>query len=170
MRTEPPPGALLARHAGGGNYTDSYATELPGAVTHAEFVQAFYTTWVFRIERLILRALLGIRSSDAQAAALAAGGVERFAAWSVTARAANQLLLTDDTGRTSSWLMTEPVQDASGPRTRLWFGSVVRPRPGADPGRRRLGMPFDLLLGFHRLYSRILLASARRRLRARKLR
>jgi hypothetical protein len=160
----------LARHAGGRNYTDCYAAAVPGHVTQADYVEAFYTTPAFKAERLILRVLLGIRSSDAQAADLAAERLDRFAAWNVEARAANQLLMTDYTGRTSSWLMTEALADHAGPRTRLWFGSVVRPPPGVGPGRRRLGMPFDLLLGFHRLYSRILLASARRRLQARKLR
>ncbi len=170
MRAELPPSALLARLAGGGNYTDAYATELQGGFAHAEFVAAFYTTLVFRAERLVLRVMLGIRSSDAQAAELAAGRIDRFAVWNVEARAANQLLMTDYTGRTSSWLMTEAVDHPAGSRTRLWFGSAVRPPPGANPGRRKLGMPFDVLLGFHQLYSRILLASARRRLRARKLR
>jgi hypothetical protein len=167
VRAELPPGALLARYAGGGNYTDCYAAEVPGHVAHAEYVAAFYTTFVFKAERLILRVLLDLRSSDAQALDLAAERLDRFAAWNVEARAPDQLLMADYTGRTRSWLMSEAAAGSAGPATRLWFGSAVLPPPGRRNG---LGQPFDLLLGFHKLYSRILLASARRRLQDRKLR
>lgn len=80
------------------------------------------------------------------------GERDSFAAWTVEARARNQVLLRDFTGRTCSWLM---VADADpGPGTRLYFGSVVF----------ALSPVHAKLLGFHRLYSRLLLRAAARRL------
>ncbi|MBL8488912.1 MAG: hypothetical protein JNK22_17750 [Rhodocyclaceae bacterium] len=156
-----PAGALLSRYGDGGGrqggFADAYAVVVAGTVTHADYVAAFYTTPLFRVERAILRWLAGRPSTDADARALA-DGAERFAAWRVEARAADQVLLADFTGRTRSWLAVEAV--AGG--TRLWFGSAVVPRGG----ERGPGFPFAALLGFHRLYSRLLLGAARRRLRA----
>ena len=123
---------------------------------HAQYVEAFYTTWLFKLERWILKWALSRPSTDAQARELAAGALERFSAWRVEGRADNQLLMRDEfTGRTHSWLMTE----ARAGGTRLYFGSVVLRR-----GDGRLGGSFGLLLGFHKLYSRLLLGAARRRL------
>ncbi len=154
---ELPADALLARYRGDGSYTDCYVTEVSWLVSQAEYVEAFYTSGVFKLERLILKLLVARPSTDQQARELAAGQRGAFAAWSVEARAPNQLLLCDFRGRTRSWLMT------SG--TRLYFGSAVV--PGAARGSRKasLGFVFTALLGFHRLYSRILLRAAVRGLR-----
>jgi len=156
-----PDHALLARYAGNGGYTDCYATDLPGAYSHAEFVAAFYTTWLFKLERAILEWLVARPSTDDEAAELARGGRQAFAAWTVEAIAPNQLLLRDFLGNTRSWLMVEPRHD--GGVTRLYFGSAIVPRATRD-GRPRLGFSFRALLGFHRRYSRALLAAARARL------
>ena len=156
-----PDHALLARYAGNGGYTDCYATDLPGAYSHAEFVAAFYTTWLFKLERAILEWLVARPSTDDEAAELARGGRQAFAAWTVEASAPNQLLLRDYLGNTRSWLMVEPRHD--GGVTRLYFGSAIVPRATRD-GRPRLGFSFRALLGFHRRYSRALLAAARARL------
>jgi hypothetical protein len=155
-----PEHALLARYAGNG-YTDCYATDLPGSFSHAEFVAAFYTTWLFKLERAILRWLVARPSTDDEAAQLARGGRDSFAAWTVEASAPNQLLLRDELGNTRSWLMVEPRHD--GGVTRLYFGSAVVPRARSGG---RLGLHFRALLGFHRRYSRALLAAARSRLTA----
>ncbi len=162
-RCELPADALLNRHSGSGAYADCYIATIPRAVSHAEYVEAFYTTAVFKLERLILRLFVSRPSTDAEARQLAAGERDSFAAWTVEARAPDQLLLGDFSGRTKSWLMVAP---AEGPETgtRLYFGSAVVPRRGASPGRGRLGFVFSALLGFHKLYSRILLRSAVARL------
>jgi hypothetical protein len=152
---------LLARYAGNGGYTDCYATDLPGTYSHAEFVAAFYTTWLFKLERAILEWLVARPSTDDEAAELGRGSRQAFAAWTVEASAPNQLLLRDYLGNTRSWLMVEPRHD--GGVTRLYFGSAVVPRATRD-GRPRLGFSFRALLGFHRRYSRALLAAARARL------
>lgn len=156
-----PDGALLARYAAAGAYTDCYRTELDAGVTQADYVAAFYTGTLFKLERWLLGVAVGRPSTDAQALQLARGEREDFAAWHVEARSADQLLLCDLAGRTRSWLMCATTPGAP---TRLYFGSAVVPaRSGAD-GRPRLGLAFSALLGLHKLYSVALLAAARTRL------
>ena len=77
-------------------------------------------------------------------------------------RAPGQLLLADIGGRTRSWLMAAPSEGSAG--TRLDFGSAAVPRRSARSGRAGLGPLFGALLGFHKLYSRLLLRAARSRL------
>jgi hypothetical protein len=161
---ELPPGALLRSYLSGGAYADCYFTEVARPVSHAEYVEAFYTTAVFKLERLILTWLFGRPSTDVQANQLASGVLNSFAAWSVEGRSANQLLLSDFRGRTRSWLMTAAVENAATPTTRLYFGSAVVPVVSGRSGQATLGFGFRSLLGFHKLYSRVLLRAARGRL------
>lgn len=162
--TAVPPDSLLGRLAAArGAFADAYTLSLPRAVSHADFVEAFYTTRLFKLERRLL-ALLGRPSSDAAARALARGEGQRFAAWTVEARAGDELLLHEDSGATRSWFKTEA---GAGGSTRLWFGSAVVPRrPPGPGGEPRLGLAFKALLGLHRRYSRALLSAAARRLTA----
>lgn len=160
-----PSTALLRTYRDGGGYADCYVAKIDGHYTHAQFVAAFYTTWLFKLERGILRWLARKPSSDAQAAQLAQGAIDTFAAWQVEARAPDQILLADYIGRTRSWLMVAHATTAEPVRTLLYFGSAVVPKRGTD-GARRLGIVFAALLGFHRLYSRMLLRAARARLSA----
>jgi hypothetical protein len=156
-----PEHALLTRYAADGSYTDCYATDLPGSFSHAEFVAAFYTTWLFKVERAILKWLVARPSTDDEAGQLSRGERQSFAAWKVEASAPNQLLMCDFLGKTRSWLMIEPLHE--GGATRLYFGSAVVPRTD-DSGRRNLGLRFRALLGFHKRYSHALLAAASSRL------
>lgn len=161
---EPVPAtALLAAYTAKGAYTDCYRTELPRTVALSDFVEAFYTGRVFKLERLLLRWFARRPSTDADARAVARGEATRFAAWDVEARAPDQLLMCDMAARTRSWFMVAPMQDSSS-GTRLYFGSAVVPLRDRATGQARLGWPFAALLGFHRLYSRVLLAAARDRL------
>lgn len=169
-RRELPKSALLRRYVGGGAYTDCYVTEVARQVTHAEYVAAFYTTPVFKLERLILAWLVARPSTGAQVQALASGALDSFAAWSVEARADNQLLLSDFRGRTRSWLMVDKVEIHGAPGTRLYFGSAVVPVIDRKSGQSTLGFSFRALLGFHKLYSRMLLRAASRRLMRRSAR
>ena len=152
-----PPDTLLANCQCKGAYADCYATEFERAIALPEYVEAFYTTPLFKVERLILRLLVSRPSSDQDARALATGNAHTFAAWNVEGRVADQLLLTDVSGKTRSWLMVAPAAD--GQRTRLYFGSAVVP---GSTGQ--LGWSFRLLLGFHKRYARALLRAAQRRL------
>lgn len=125
-RCELPPSALLRKYVHEGAYTDCYVTEITTSVSLPEYVEAFYTTAVFKLERLILRHLVSKSSSDSDAGRLAHGEIDSFAAWSVEARAPNQLLLCDFQHRTRSWLMVAPIENG-GAGTRLYFGSAVVP-------------------------------------------
>jgi hypothetical protein len=153
-----PEASFLAGCAKAGAFTDCYALTVPGSITLPAFVEAFYTTRLFKLERWLLAKALKLHSTDAQAAQLARGEIGRFAAWKVEQRAPDQILL--DAGQTRSWLSVQPEQGAT-PTTPLHFGSAVVPmRPGGQ-----FSWAFHALLGFHRAYSKALLAAAARRLR-----
>ncbi len=139
------------------HYTDCFSILYPGQIDLDAFVTAFYTTPLFRCERVVLR-LAGIRSNDLDIAAMLSGEQPEFAAWTVEDRSENQLLLTDLAGRTRSWFMVAPARTQG---TQLFFGSAVI-------ARESQGLPllYRLLLGLHRVYSRQLLRAAVRRLRA----
>jgi hypothetical protein len=153
-----PAGALLEAYTQSGAYTDCFTVELGRPVSHAQFVEAFYTTTVFKLERWLLARFAGRPSTDEQAQELASGATSTFAAWSVEQRTPNQVLLA--AGRTRSWLMTVSPAGSAGASTRLYFGSAVVPRRGST----RLGWQFTALLGFHKVYSRVLLWAAQSRL------
>ena len=142
-----PADALLQKYAKAGVYTDCFSTDVPADVSLGEFVEAFYTTWLFKLERFILRVAASKPSTDDQVRALTAGTLDTFAAWNVEDREEHQLLMRDFQGNTRSWFMVAPGK--------LYFGSAVVPieRPA-----------FKWLIGVHRLYSRALLSVARSRL------
>jgi hypothetical protein len=146
-----------------GAYTDCYAIDVGKSITHRQYVEAFYTTPLFKFERLLLTWLVSKPSTDAQARELASAERSTFAAWSVEARSEDQLLLSDFKGRTRSWLMVEPVQDEKSTTTRLYFGSAFVPGSKASDHRRK-GFAFHALLGFHKLYSKLLLKASASRL------
>lgn len=158
-----PDASLLARYRLPGAYTDCYSTDIADDVSQTAFVRAFYTTGVFKLERLILKWAVSKPSTDAQAAQLAQGSVEAFSAWTVEDRRDDQLLLCDLHGRTRSWLMAVPLEGPTENGTRLYFGSAVVPARGKDAD---IGAGFRFLLGFHKLYSKVLLHAAKRRLQA----
>lgn len=161
IQAEPLPAhALLGRYAVEGSFADCYVTEVPGAVPFATYVEAFYTGGLFKVERRLLGWLARRPSTDAEAGALGRGERDSFSAWTVEARATDQLLMCDLGGRTRSWLMVAP--GATG--TRLHFGSAVVPRVDASGRAQGMGWLFHALLGFHAWYSRALLGAARDRL------
>jgi len=160
-----PDNALLVSYANSGGYADCFVADLPFAVSHAEYVEAFYTTWLFKLERLVLL-LVAKPSTDDHARQLARGERTTFAAWSVEARAPDQLLVCDYQGKTRSWLMIEPGLNQGTAITRLYFGTgivAVRNKSGG----RGLSLFFRALMPFHKLYARALLRAAHARLVAR---
>lgn len=148
--TSLPADSLLAQHRGADCYRDAFRTEVTHPVSLTAFIAAFYASPAFSPERKLLY-LIGKGASRAEIAALAEGRSESFAAWSVEARSETAILLRDFQNRTCSWLMAEP----KGESTVLWFGSGVR---------HPKGLAFRALVGFHRWYSRVLLAGAVRSL------
>jgi len=161
MQIPLPDDALLGRYrlreGEHDHYTDCFSVTCPAEIGLDAFVTAFYTTPLFRCERFVLR-LAGIRSADADIADMLSAGRPGFAAWQVEDRCDNQLLLTDLAGSTRSWFMVAPAGTQG---TQLYFGSAVIARES-----HRLPLLYRLLLGLHRLYSRLLLGAAARRLRA----
>lgn len=153
--------SFLGAYARRGAFADCYAVAVPRAISLPEFVEAFYTTWLFKLERWLLARALKIHSTDAEAKELASGSRSTFSAWKVEGRAPGEILL--DAGQTRSWLAVEPASDSG--QTTLFFGSAVVPtRPGG-----KFGPAFHALLGFHQLYSKLLLGAAAKKLNARRL-
>ncbi|MEL7125165.1 MAG: hypothetical protein AAGK30_02995 [Pseudomonadota bacterium] len=149
-----PEDSLVAQFAQAkGHYVDCFVVDMPGELSG--YITAFYTQPLFKAERLVLQLAARTPSTDADVAALASGKSDRFAVWTVTGRNATELLMTDASGRTMSWLSAGE---------RLSFGSVVVPVHDKR-GRLTLGPVFQSLLGAHKVYSRALLAGAARRLR-----
>lgn len=139
-----------------GCYTDCFEVMHPMEADLPAFIDAFYTTWLFRLERAVLALSLRRRIRDADVTALAAGA-EAFAAWTVEDRAEGQILLCDLSGATRSWLAVAPKE---GGTTRLLFGSAVVPAQGKE-----LPVVIRALIPLHRFYSRALLRAAEWRLR-----
>jgi hypothetical protein len=163
---EIPQNSFLRKYGDGVGFADCYVTDVPGTVSQAAFIEAFYTSPLFKLERTMLWLLASKRATDADAQLLAAGMASKFSAWHVEAQSSSEVLLADMTGRTRSWLMALPIAARkSAPRTRLYFGSAVVPQPCAGRQKASMGWLFHALLGFHRQYSRLLLRAAGRRLR-----
>lgn len=164
---EVPPNTLLRKYKDGAGYADCYVTEVPGTITQSTFIEAFYTTPLFKIERTILKYFVSKPATDADAKQLALGNATTFSAWRVESQSSSELLLADFTGGTRSWLMTTASVDSrtGNPTTLLYFGSAVVPNKRNSAGQPRMGWIFHALLGFHRLYSRLLLKAASKRVR-----
>lgn len=156
-----PDGALHAHYADEGAYVDCYVADIDRTVTFEQFVGAFYTTWLFRLERWVLARTVNKPSSDEAAHDIACGRCGHFAAWSVEARTVDQLLMCDFRGATRSWFMTAPQERGA----RLYFGSVVTARRNPRTDNLELGRGYRILLGFHKVYSRALLRATRAKLR-----
>ncbi len=161
-----PEGALLERYLPGpdaashANYVDCFRADIEGRVALGSYVAVFYRTRLFRLERTVLGRLWKRPSTDTEAIAVASGDARAFAAWTVEARTADQLLMRAVDGRTRSWFMVRP---ASG-RTVLFFGSAVLPAPGDGSASALSSVLYRVLLPVHRVYSVLLLGAAQRKL------
>lgn len=154
---ELPAPALLRKYSYNGAYTDCYFTEIAASISLPQYVEAFYTTTIFKLERWVLARFFSKPSSDAEARRVAHTETDAFAAWTVEGRAPDQLLMCDFMSRTHSWFMVAPLENGG---TRLYFGTAVVPVRGKS-GELTLGSLYLSLMGFHKLYSRILLRAAR---------
>lgn len=157
-----PDGALLARYRDmPGAYTDCFTASVGREVSAREYIEAFYTTWLFKCERFVLM-LIGRGCNDADVRALAAGASDRFAAWTVEARAEHQLLVCDFAKLTRSWLMVSARPDGKA-GTQLCFGSAVVPGERDRAGNPRPTVGFRVLQPVHAFYARALLRAAARK-------
>jgi hypothetical protein len=159
-----PEASILAPYRAKGAYTDCFILDVPGNISHAQFVEAFYTSLLFKVERAIISALVSKPSTDEQAAELAAGARDQFAAWTLERRTDNQLLLCDYQGRTRSWLMVSSCEAQGAASTRLWFGTAVVPSGRSKVGTPQMPFTFRLLLWAHVIYAKALLRSSARKL------
>jgi hypothetical protein len=154
-----PGNALLARYRDMlGAYTDCYSVGVEPEISAAQFIEAFYTTALFKCERFVLM-LIGRGCNDADIRALAAGQKNAFAAWTVEERADEQLLVCDFVGLTRSWLMVGVRLDG-GCGSQLYFGSAVVPSARDKAGNPRPTAGFRLLQPIHAFYARALLRAA----------
>lgn len=159
LATPVPDASFLGAYSRLGAYTDCYATSVPGSFSLAPLIEAVYTSPLFKLERWILATLLKLPSTDQQARQIALAQSNSFAAWKVEHRSESEVLL--NAGQTRLWLCVTS-EHTSQPSTNLLFGSAVVPmRPGG-----KFGFVFHALLGFHRFYSKLLLAAAARRIAA----
>ena len=163
VASELPRKVLLRRYGVLGGHVDCFAIEVNRRVSLAAYVEAFYTTWLFKLERAIL-AVAGHGSSDGEARALAEGARDTFAAWHVEDRTEQELLMCDVTGRTRSWFKATPSRNGLPNRTLLLFGSAITPVINVKTGKTTIGPVFRALMGSHVLYSRALLAATARRI------
>ena len=173
-----PQSSLIERYDTPGGYTDCFITTLDIEITHQQFVEAFYTSWLFKLERWFLTFTVIKPSSDKQAKELAAGNRSKFSAWSVEERIKDQILMCDFQSKTRSFLMVESVladesnkQTANNsetnsrhPKTHLYFGTAIVPTAISKEGKPKLSLFFKGLLLIHKVYARALLKAARNRL------
>jgi hypothetical protein len=161
-----PEDSLLNTYCGGAHperwvgQGDCFSVAVAQPVSLSEFVHAFYASPVFRIERAILRVLAGAPSTDAEARGVADGSGSSFAIWRVGERTTTQLLMCDRFEKTRSWFQVVPME---GGGTLLRFGSAVAANRNRKTEALWVGRGFRWLMGFHVLYSRVLLGAALRR-------
>jgi hypothetical protein len=153
-----PAQSFLSKYSLDGSYADCYRTEVQGQIPLSEFVFSFYTTTLFKVEAFILARIVKRPSDDGQARQLADGTRNEFAAWKVESRKENELLMCDMSSRTRSWFMVQHLDS----HTQLYFGSAVVPKKDKTTGKTSLGFIFTALLGFHKIYSVLLLYFAKR--------
>jgi hypothetical protein len=140
---------------------DCFSLTVDRVVTLKEFVVAFYTSPVFRVERLILLILAGAPATDSDVRSVADGSGTLFAIWRVGERTTTQLLMCDRFEKTRSWFQVVPMESGA---TELRFGSAVAVSRNRATGAMSMRWRFRWLMGFHVLYSRILLNAAWRKL------
>ena len=160
IEAELPSNALTQEYKQQECLTDCYYLDVEMNVLLTNYLGAFYTSPLFKIERAIISAVTFKYTTDRDALALAQGDADFYSMWVTEERRDNQILMREMTGRTRSWLMVCPIVNGEKKMTRLFFGSVVMPKKQLESGAKQFGRLFYMLDGFHRAYSRALLKSA----------
>ncbi|APG49136.1 hypothetical protein [Phaeobacter porticola] len=153
-----PEGSLLQQFAERpGFHVDAFVAHVGFTPSLNDYIVAMFDSRVFRIERALL-ALAAFKPTFKEGvAALAAAESDRLASWKTVQRTEQELLMEVEKGRVRTWLMVEPAQ---GGASKLWFGSAVVPKPAQTGKAGGIGFVFRTLMGFHKLYSRVLLRAA----------
>jgi hypothetical protein len=163
IATELPSDALTATYKEQGAFVDCYSIDIATDISLIKYIQAFYTTSIFKLERSLLSLVTLKRTKDDEAVELSWGRSDNYSIWTVEGRESNQIMLCDFTGNTRSWLMVEK-SSGSEISTCLYFGSVVVPKGKVENGQASFGVLFHLFGKFHQVYSRALLNAAYRKL------
>jgi len=140
---------------------DAFKSSVEFPVALEEFIQAFFGSTAFQMERTLLKIMGKPYVSPADIKALAAGQQAQFAIWQVKERSDHEIMLKVGDGPIRSWLMVLPEQNG---KTSLYFGSAVLPQGKTKNGTPQIGFLFRTLIGFHNFYSRLLLNSAIKKL------
>ena len=157
-----PDTAFLARYeAQPDTHTDCYHARVAKHVPLERFINAFFNSWLFRIERLILKLSLTKPATDQDIANLANGTSNNMAAWRIEERDDDQILLEVPDTPIRTW----PMREDAGDHTNLYFGSAILPMRTDKNGKPAMGHIFIMLMGFHQIYARALLYLAKRALR-----
>jgi hypothetical protein len=163
IETELPSEALSTRYQEQGAFVDCYYIDIAKDISFEQYIQAFYTRTLFKLERCLLSLATFKRTKDEDAVELSLGKTDQYSIWTVEGREYNQIMLRDFTGNTRSWLMVKKLSE-NNVGTRLYFGSVVVPKDVTKDGQGSFGVLFHLLDKFHKIYSRALLRAAYRKL------
>lgn len=137
-----------------GVHIDCYRADVSKDISLSDYAIAFFDSPVFRLERRLIALVGGKASRRADVEAFALGKSDTLSEWQVVERDADQILLAVGDGPIRTWIMRESPQDG----TALYFGSAILPMHGAS----KIALGFRLLMGFHRLYARVLLFAAQR--------
>ena len=164
IEAEIPSHALSAKYLEEGAFVDCYYIEIPEEITLDKYIEAFYTTPLFKVERTILSIATFKSATDRDAAELSLGKSSSYSIWTVESRKSNQVLLCDFTRKTRSWLMVKTSKNEDSVISRLFFGSVVVPSKVSESGHASFGLLFHLFSRFHLSYSKALLNAAYKKL------
>lgn len=99
-----------------------------------------------------------------QAKELCIGDINKFAAWTLEDRRDNELLMRDMADRTRSWFMVIHSGIKEKPKTQLYFGTGISPSQKRNKKNSSIGLFFNVMLPFHKVYSVLLLYFAKRQL------
>ena len=77
----------------------------------SDFIEAFYKTPLFRLERVVLSLAPKGRMLDADVTALSKGLTDRISIWEVETRHDAQIFLS--AGGAKPWLMVQPIGDGT---------------------------------------------------------
>jgi hypothetical protein len=135
-KSSPPPDSLLTKRVKESTLlveADCYSLEIDGKVSLEEFVEAFFTSQVFQVERMVLP----VASTDEQARQFARGTTADFATWRAVGRTEGEFLTIWGDGspetteipksgtQGATWFRVEPAGTADAPRTRISLGSSI---------------------------------------------
>jgi hypothetical protein len=151
-----PEGAFIRQYTTTlGGYSDCYYIDIQQDVSLSDYILTFFSTPIFRMERLLLNLVPSGRSNEQCVLDLAAGTGNKMAGWKTENRDDNQLLLAVGDGPIRTWLMVQG--SPSSKTTRLYFGSAALPTSMTKEGHPKLAIVFRLFAGLHIFYSRLLL-------------